>query len=108
MPKCYQKKGGQGGARPGSGRPRSPERQALDRALAVNAHLAEAGRDPVEFLVQAMTCEGLDIDARLAAAKNSSPYFRPKLAAKQISIDTVEPIQINLLHYCDDADLNDN
>jgi len=79
-----------GGFRPNSGRkPGSPnkrKRRIVDRAAA-------EGITPVEFLLQTMRDETLELHVRMQAARDAAPFVHPRLAAISARADfRVAPI----------------
>ena len=74
---------GQGGARPGAGRPPGSKNQ---RSANVARQATEAGITPIEVMLSAMRElweEGTSISKREAAriAKDAAPYVHPRLAS---------------------------
>jgi len=67
-----------GGARPGAGRkPGIPNRRTAEKAAAIEA----SGLTPLDFMLDTLRNEGLDLMTRMDAAKNAAPYVHSRLSS---------------------------
>jgi hypothetical protein len=82
--------GGQGGARPGAGRPRG-SRGVKQRAVEkLTLAAAEEGELPLAYMLRCMRDPTLDALVRLDVAKAAAPYVHPRLAAHLVKAETEE------------------
>src|SRR5690242_14333633 len=81
--------GGHGGRRAGAGRPAgSGWKPAIIKMRAISAEqkaqIIASDRDPMNFLLDVVSDESLDIQTRLTAAVAATPYLHPRLSATQV------------------------
>jgi hypothetical protein len=98
---------GNGGRRPGAGRPRGSRNRRTREAIAA----AEQGVTPLNYLLQVMWDPKNDTAARLEAAKAAAPYVHPKLSSIEVQTDadvrtlTDEQIRRELADLLNDPEL---
>jgi len=76
--------------RSGAGRPKGSQNKA---SIARQAAVAASGLTPLDFMLDVMRNEALDLPIRLDAGKNAAPYVHPKLSAITHSGPGGGPIQ---------------
>ena len=80
----------------GQGRPKGiPNKATAAKAKAI----AESGLTPLDFMLQVLRNEELDMAVRLDASKGAAPYVHPKLAQVQLTGKDDGPLQVELVDY---------
>ena len=78
-----------GGARPGSGRPRKP------------IFVQDEGLSPLELMLSVMRDTELPMGLRLDTANKAAPYCHARMVVADVNVDT--EIHVSLIQYADRA-----
>jgi hypothetical protein len=86
---------GQGGSRPGAGRPKG---SANKRTREIQARIEASGLSPLDYMLGVMSDQSADPAMRLDAAKAAAPYVHARLSATEITTsdprDNADPEQV--------------
>lgn len=92
--KMRGKRGPNGGARPGAGRPKGSVRQFKESALKDILGAARADELPLDFMLRVMRHEKTPTLVAIELAKAAAPYMHHKLASVTHSGDPNNPINL--------------
>ncbi len=87
MPRVYVKKGGNGGRRPGAGRPKGSISKK-DSLLHVKSLREKYPLLPLEHMLRELNDEEADTEHRTAMAKAAAPYVHPRLVQRRAEMPT--------------------
>jgi hypothetical protein len=91
-----------GGSKPGErrgGRHKGTPNRATG---AREAAIAASGVTPLQFLIDQMRDERLDLATRIDAAKSAAPYVHPRLSSVGVGGNAdSQPVQVSIIRFAD-------